>query len=247
MSSQPAGGRRSSPRVAAAAAPTTDRPAGADGSVSSTTDSQQSAQVSTDDVIPQSTSLPASENVVVSQSLVAPDQPHSQHVMTAEINNPNTQRILQENRNRPGPKSKKRQRDIETAMSANWRDRFNARVQPKATNRGISSSRESDQSRQEQSLERSREPETSPQPDRSYIVRPSQTSPPPAAAGNQNQPTDGGPTPKRRPPPAPTDDANGHSNVAAPRRITVPAPIGPPPNPRAAYNPRATAGKLPGG
>lgn len=190
----------------------------------------------------------SSEDVAVgSQSVVAPpsfEQPgsepaESQPFLSQESRNPNTQRVLQENRRKPGPKSAKRQRDIETAKeTTNWRERFNKRVRT-----GGSSSNTSG------AMSRSRSPHhvtspinTSPQPDRSFIVRTSSST----TSGQNVTNNTMAPPPPQRPASQPTDDANGHSNLAAPRRITVQYVPPPNPGPVGTFNAR-NSGKLPGG
>lgn len=218
-----------------------------DTSVSSSTDESRNnteSHLSSDDIIA------GSQTVAAPPSFEQPgsQRPESQQFLSQESRDPNTQKVLQENRKKPGPKSAKRQRDIETASESNWRERFEKRVKTAGGSQNTSGA-----------MSRSRSPinpstadpgttspitQPSPQPERSFVVR-NRTQPSSASSQsvtNNTMP----PPPPQRPPSQSTDDANGHSNLAAPRRIftsTVPPAN---PGPIGSFNAR-NSGKLPGG
>lgn len=218
-----------------------------DQSVTSSTD--ESNQNISSQPVGSSEDVVASQNTTENHSLVmnsegvVASQPH----LSQESRDPNTQRVLQENRRRPAPKSVKRQRDIEAAAALNggreeaWLKRVRIMEEQHAakTAERINNSRSRAVTSQSFDPPTVRDitgnsPSNSPQSERSYDQR------------ILTQPSQSEMSPPNVPPARQTDDANGHSNSAAPRRINIIHSPSPPPPPLSTFHPRK-GGKLPGG
>lgn len=205
-----------------------------------------SQQISSEEIQSQNVVQQPSREDVRSEEVI-PSQPH----LSQESRDPNTQRILQEVRSKPGPKSVKRQREIAATQSTasadpmeNFRKRLRLIEEQQAakrlnqqTSRSTSNSTPNEDRRRSTNNESTEIQNQSSHGERSYDQRIlTQNVDNISISPRQNMP----------PPRNPTDDANGHSNLAAPRRIQI-VPPSPPPTNQPTFNPRQHVGKLPGG